>query len=763
VNHTIGPLGSNVRNWQRIAFLLLAMSVVLSIAAPGCNSSPSPAEPTCSLNSDCHPPITICAIGRCRPQCVTDADCQGGTCVFGTDNAGSKGFFCQAAADAMKACSTASDCTPPLACASDYRCRNLCTDDADCNVAGATNKVCAQDANKVDYCANKDEVSVNANNDQVISVAPNPAAMTDAAVTEPVDAPMIAIVAPEGGVSGSSGASSGSSSGSASGASTGSTSDAASTGSGSAGSSSGSAAMPDASMPEAAPPAEAGPNEAGLSCGTCAVGTACNTTIGMCQTCGGVGAPCCPGTACGPNLVCGATNLCECGNANEPCCGGNGGTCNDNITCQVSDAGLPSSCVCGQIGTACCPAAPAGAAATCLGQGVCAGRNCGCAVEFEAVSGAEGVVRLVDGTLRKVYDEDLDSTQDDHYEPVVSAAGPLRVATGAGKLAVSGIFAGSGAIGCAIVTDGSVWCFPLRDTLADSTYIGNGGGPTVAVSLAQQVWSSVDGSTKLSGAVQIAGGTTEYPDFCAVDTGGSVWCWGYNGSGQLGTGDTGTLLYASQVKSTAGALAAPFAGAAEVTVSYDSACARKTADGSVWCWGNNNYAQLGVPASTLFTQNANYYPNKVTILGTTTATKLIVGPEDTFCAIMTDTSVTCWGYNAYGQSGLTPTGNPNAPPTTVLQTAGGMALTGVTDVLGDASGTICARLSTANTPIFCWGGYAASTPYPIAFKDSTNVAVTGITGPIFGGYYSSLCYVDRNAMVSYGGNPQIPQPDCSGF
>jgi hypothetical protein len=55
-------------------------------------------------------------------------------------------------------CDKPSDCPAPLACASDYRCRSLCATDADCNVLGITGRVCAKDANGVDYCADPNEV-----------------------------------------------------------------------------------------------------------------------------------------------------------------------------------------------------------------------------------------------------------------------------------------------------------------------------------------------------------------------------------------------------------------------------------------------------------------------------------------------------------------------------------------------------------------------------------------------------------------------------
>jgi len=72
---------------------------------------------------------------------------------------------------------------------------------------------------------------------------------------------------------------------------------------------------------------------------------------------------------------------------------------------------------------------------------------------------------------------------------------------------------------------------------------------------------------------------------CAFTTDGSLYCWGDNRDGQLGTGDT-TPKSAPVKIDAQGAVTDVFAGGAHT-------CAVKV-DGSVWCWGNNQYGQLGV-------------------------------------------------------------------------------------------------------------------------------------------------------------------------
>jgi hypothetical protein len=105
-----------------------------------------------------------------------------------------------------------SDCAPPLACASDYRCRNLCATNADCNVYGAKGRVCAKDANGVDYCANPNEVM-----NGTLTAAP-PMGAPDATVIEPSSSGISSSGSSSGASSGASSGSSGASSGDAGGA-----------------------------------------------------------------------------------------------------------------------------------------------------------------------------------------------------------------------------------------------------------------------------------------------------------------------------------------------------------------------------------------------------------------------------------------------------------------------------------------------------------------------------------------------------------------
>ena len=93
-----------------------------------------------------------------------------------------------------------------------------------------------------------------------------------------------------------------------------------------------------------------------------------------------------------------------------------------------------------------------------------------------------------------------------------------------------------------------------------------------------------DGSCTDRTAVAI---TTGYYHTCAILDDGSVSCWGNNGDGQLGDGTTTNRNTSAQTSS----LGADRTAVAITGGEYHT-CAILD-DGSVSCWGDNEYRQLG--------------------------------------------------------------------------------------------------------------------------------------------------------------------------
>ncbi len=71
---------------------------------------------------------------------------------------------------------------------------------------------------------------------------------------------------------------------------------------------------------------------------------------------------------------------------------------------------------------------------------------------------------------------------------------------------------------------------------------------------------------------------------CGVRENGSLWCWGLNYRGQLGTGTRKDQVQPRRV------------GDARdwetVSAGWVHTCATSL-DGAAWCWGDNNFGQLG--------------------------------------------------------------------------------------------------------------------------------------------------------------------------
>jgi alpha-tubulin suppressor-like RCC1 family protein len=138
---------------------------------------------------------------------------------------------------------------------------------------------------------------------------------------------------------------------------------------------------------------------------------------------------------------------------------------------------------------------------------------------------------------------------------------------------------------CAQTPEGDLYCW------GDNRYGQLGTGDRTNQLLPKKVAGTADASAKV-----FAGGGHS----CATHADGSFWCWGDNRSGQLGLGDTQPRLSATRIDALGNDVVAAYAGGAHT-------CALKT-DGSVWCWGNNQYNQLGVAVGSKATKPAMVMP-----------------------------------------------------------------------------------------------------------------------------------------------------------
>lgn len=142
---------------------------------------------------------------------------------------------------------------------------------------------------------------------------------------------------------------------------------------------------------------------------------------------------------------------------------------------------------------------------------------------------------------------------------------------------------------------------------------------------------------------------------CATTTTGGLWCWGWNGSGQIGLGQRladvsqwpmPTYLYVIN--------------AAQVAAGHAHTCATLT-NGKLECWGDNSSGQVGTiygAAPGAAAGSPVYYPTWVD--STTTWASVTAGYAHT-CAIRTDGTLWCWGAGESGELGLGTTTNQPVP------------------------------------------------------------------------------------------------------
>lgn len=122
----------------------------------------------------------------------------------------------------------------------------------------------------------------------------------------------------------------------------------------------------------------------------------------------------------------------------------------------------------------------------------------------------------------------------------------------------------------------------------------------------------------------------------AVKPDGTLWAWGFNGSGQLGIGNTDEKNSPTQIGTAT--------NWQTVSAGGNHSFAIKT-DGTLWGWGDNFWGQVGV--GTYGTEI--YTPTKI---GTSTNWKSISVGLNFTLGIKTDGTLWAWGENFFGQLGI---------------------------------------------------------------------------------------------------------------
>jgi alpha-tubulin suppressor-like RCC1 family protein len=240
-------------------------------------------------------------------------------------------------------------------------------------------------------------------------------------------------------------------------------------------------------------------------------------------------------------------------------------------------------------------------------------------------------------------------------------------------------------LSCGLDTTGDIFCWGLNQR-------GELGDPAIALG------TVVHTPTKVVGGLKFTSVATGWLHTCGIAMSGTAYCWGDNTNGQLGIGvaDTDThpqpvaVMGSQQFKQLA------LSGRATCGIAVDD---------RLYCWGYNGTGQLA--DGTTVQRNA---PTPVASGLTFTAVSLAsgfasgTGPE-TFlppghpqgavahgCAIATSQALYCWGWNGAGQLGTG--GFINTVTPTLVN--GDVKFTAI--ALGGAF-----SCGMSNADVYCWG------------------------------------------------------------
>ena len=298
----------------------------------------------------------------------------------------------------------------------------------------------------------------------------------------------------------------------------------------------------------------------------------------------------------------------------------------------------------------------------------------------------------------------------------------------------------------------------------------------------------------ITDATQITAGSGDFGDHtCALRQTGTITCWGRNFYGRLGKGQnrnnvvssapvtvqgitdakaittvsnyTCALRLTDTIKCWSNFITGPSApvevlgitDAIQITAGGSHTCALRQT-GNITCWGLNRAGQLGNGQSGYDAESWV----AVEVLGITDATQITAGSSHT-CALLQTGTITCWGYNSYGQLGNgQSTGDPrddSADSSVPVETQG---ITDATQITAGSSHT-CALRQTGT--ITCWGSNrAGQLGNGQSGKDadsSVPVEVTGITDATQitagGGDYSHTCALRQTGTITCWGSNRAGQ------
>ncbi len=271
---------------------------------------------------------------------------------------------------------------------------------------------------------------------------------------------------------------------------------------------------------------------------------------------------------------------------------------------------------------------------------------------------------------------------------------------------------------CALLNDGSVYCWGRNPKWGTDDWFRISKKPEKVEGIANakilsahiekciindegevQCWSGVPGHfltaprliSNIANAIDIQSSTTFS---CALLAEGTVKCWGNNFFGQLGIGVT--AMDKTDTRHETPVKVSGIENVIQIQTGSSHACALHQ-NGIVYCWGDNFYGQVGAPFTS--TGDPDIRPTPVRVANLSNVSKIALGSSYA-CAVLEDSTVKCWGSNEGGQLG---SGIEHVYGSYVPITIEGIS--GATDVFTGMK-HVCALL--IDRSVKCWGDNSLS-------------------------------------------------------
>ncbi|MFZ6177319.1 DUF4215 domain-containing protein [Nannocystis pusilla] len=236
---------------------------------------------------------------------------------------------------------------------------------------------------------------------------------------------------------------------------------------------------------------------------------------------------------------------------------------------------------------------------------------------------------------------------------------------------------------------------------------------------------------------------------CILLSGGKLHCWGYNGFGQLGRGDSEDQ--GDQPGEVPGPPVPVGDPVVRMAAGIDHTCA-VLESGDLRCWGRNHFGQLGYGNTATLGDNMDELPSPSVVVGTDVV-DVSVGEWHT-CVLTTSGQVRCWGRGNQGALGY---GDANT-----LSAPNFLDVPGVIDVQQLSLAAFASCVRSQQGKVQCWGnndfgqlglGHVQALGDQVGEMPPTPIDLGGVAMQFSAGYAHACALMQNGQVRCWGHGP----------